>query len=132
MDTRSLIFAAAGELKKSAVYKTDLVAIRHILKTERSSTAVAVFHKGGGLRPHYHVEHDEIITFLTGKATFRIGDEITTVSANDVVVVPAGTVHATLEAEEECIVSAVFAPSFDLENEDRIFVDGQTSNRNLS
>jgi len=100
------------------------VSVEHIHRTERSSTVVALIQPGAGLRPHLHEHHDEIIVFLRGEATFRLGDELRQVGPNDVISVPAGTPHATLRAETECLLAAVFTPGFDLDDEDRVFVDG--------
>jgi mannose-6-phosphate isomerase-like protein (cupin superfamily) len=97
--------------------------VEHLYQTERSSTAIAIVEPGGGLRPHFHRHHDEIIIFLSGNGTFRIGDEIRPVKAQDVVVVPAGVVHATLHAETRIVLAAVFSPDFDLAQEDRVYVD---------
>jgi quercetin dioxygenase-like cupin family protein len=101
----------------------DQVTVTHVHHGERTSTVLAVIRPGGGLRPHLHREHDEIIVFLRGEATFRIGDETRRVRANDVITIPAGIVHATLRAETECVLAAVFSPGFDLSNEDRVFAD---------
>lgn len=99
------------------------VRVEHVHRTELSSTVFALVQPGAGLRPHLHEHHDEIIVFLRGEATFRLGDELRRVGPHDVISVPAGTPHATLRAETECLVAAVFTPGFDLDDEDRVFVD---------
>jgi quercetin dioxygenase-like cupin family protein len=123
MDYRSLMMAAQSVKDLRPTFKDELLTVTHIHSTERSSTVIAFIDPGGGLRPHFHREHDEIIVFLAGEAMFRLGDEIRHVVANDVISVPAGTIHATLRAETACILAAVFAPRFDLTNEDRVYVD---------
>jgi quercetin dioxygenase-like cupin family protein len=123
MDYRSLILAAHAAKDLKPAFKDELVTVTHIHCTNRSSTVIALIEPGGGLRPHFHRRHDEIIVFLAGKAMFRLGDEVRQVAANDVISVPAGTVHATLRAETPCLLAAVFAPGFELDNEDRVYVD---------
>jgi quercetin dioxygenase-like cupin family protein len=97
-----------------------LVFVQH---TERSSTAVARVRPGGGIKPHIHREHDEIITLLEGEAEFRIGDETRTVRAGETVSVPAGIVHAPFRSAGGCLFVTVFAPAFDPDAPDRHFVD---------
>ncbi len=97
--------------------------VTHLQRTERSTSAVCSIEAGGGLRPHIHHHHDEVIVFLEGEADFRLGDEIRQVRAGDVAVVPAGTAHATMNAATRVVIAAVFAPNFDPENEDREYVD---------
>ena len=123
MDYDSLIVAALSARDRQPTFQDDLVTVTHVHHSERSSTAIAFIRPGGGLRPHFHREHDEIIVFLAGEASFKIGDEIRQVSANDVISVPAGVVHATLCARTPCVLAATFAPRFDLINEDRVYVD---------
>ena len=60
---------------------------------------------------------------MEGEADFRLGDEVRRVSAGDVAVVPAGTIHATMNTATRVVIAAVFAPNFDPENEDREYVD---------
>ena len=123
MDHDSLIVAALAARGRKPSFEDEFVRVTHVHHTERSSTVIAFIRPGGGLRPHFHRHHDEIITFLAGEATFRIGDELRQVAANDVISAPAGVVHATLRAHTPCVLAAVFAPYFDLANEDRVYVD---------
>lgn len=123
MDYQSLLTNALAVAERDPDPADNLVTVTHVHHSDRSSTVVAVIRPGGGLRPHMHRDHDEIIVFLQGEATFRLGEETRRVRANDVISVPAGVVHATVRAETECVLAAVFAPSFDLVNEDRVYVD---------
>jgi mannose-6-phosphate isomerase-like protein (cupin superfamily) len=123
MDYDSLIVAALSVRNRQPTFQDDLVTVTHVHHSERSSTAIAFICPGGGLRSHFHREPDEIIVFLAGEASFRIGHEIRQVSANDIISVPAGVVHATLCARTPCILAATFAPRFDPINEDRVYVD---------
>jgi mannose-6-phosphate isomerase-like protein (cupin superfamily) len=126
-DPTSLI-VSASELAKTikvppAIHSGKLLAVEHLWQTERSNTAIAVIEPGGGLRPHFHRNHDEVIVFLSGHGIFRIGNEIRPIKAHDVVTVPAGVVHTTLRAETRIVLAAVFSPYFDLTNEDRVYVE---------
>jgi mannose-6-phosphate isomerase-like protein (cupin superfamily) len=126
-DPTSLIVSVPELARKMEVPATihlgKKLAVEHLWQTERSNTSMAVIEPGGGLRPHYHREHDEIIVFLSGNGLFRIGDQIHPVKAHDVVTVPAGVVHTTFRAETRIVLAAVFSPNFDLANEDRVYVE---------
>ena len=91
--------------------------------TERSSMAVVQIPPGGGLAPHYHQEHDELMIMVEGQCRFRLGDGELMASAGEVVAAPAGTVHAPVFSKDGCLMLAVFAPWFDTDNPDRIFVE---------
>jgi quercetin dioxygenase-like cupin family protein len=118
-----LITSAPTFVAKHPIPEGELRNVAHVHRSDRSSTAIASFEPGGGLRPHFHAEHDEVIVFLEGEADFRLGEAVTTVRAGDVVSIPAGVVHATIRARTHVLLAASFAPGFDLANEDRTYVD---------
>jgi mannose-6-phosphate isomerase-like protein (cupin superfamily) len=123
MDLDALLKTATAVARANPVPDGEPFRVTDVNLTPRSTTAIASIRAGGGLRPHIHHEHDEIIVFLEGEADFRIGDRSRLVRAGDVVTVPAGVVHATYNAHTDCLVAAVFAPFFDRANEDREYVD---------
>lgn len=92
----------------------------------RSSTVVAYWARGGGMKPHYHETHDEVLTVIEGSIDFRLGDEVRTIGPGEVVSVPAGVVHAPIHTREGCLMVSVFAPWFDSENPDRVFIEDAT------
>jgi quercetin dioxygenase-like cupin family protein len=120
---QELITPAAAFAAAHPIPEGELCHVVHVHHSDQSTTAIATFRPGGGLRPHFHAEHDEVIVYLEGEADFLLGDEVTTVRAGDVVSVPAGVVHATLRARTHLLIAATFAPGFDLVNEDRVYVD---------
>jgi quercetin dioxygenase-like cupin family protein len=91
--------------------------------TDRCSVVVAYFPPEGGMRPHLHETHDEIITLVEGRVEFRVGDQVRMLGPGDVVTVPAKTVHAPLHTPGGCTIVSVFAPEFDPDDPDRVFVD---------
>src|SRR5690606_25963885 len=91
--------------------------------TERSSTGIVDIKPGGGLAPHIHETHDEIITVLEGSVEFRFGDGTFLAGPGDVMAVPAGTVHGPVHSPDGCLMVSVFCPWFDPENPDRVFVE---------
>jgi quercetin dioxygenase-like cupin family protein len=119
----ALITSAATFTASNPIAEGELVQVVHVHGTEQSSTAIARIRPGGGTRPHFHAEHDEVLVYLEGEADFRLGDEVTTVHAGDVVSVPAGVAHGTIRARTAVLVAATLAPGFDVVNEDRIYVD---------
>jgi mannose-6-phosphate isomerase-like protein (cupin superfamily) len=63
---------------------------------------------GDAIPLHVH-RIEEVILFLSGHATERVGDEIFDVSAGDIVVIPAGAVHGTRNSGDvEVEIRAVF------------------------
>ena len=64
-----------------------------------------------------------IVTILEGSVEFRVGDDVFPVIEGDVIPVPAGTVHAPVHSAEGCLMISVFAPYFDPDNPDRVFID---------
>jgi quercetin dioxygenase-like cupin family protein len=118
-----LITSASRFVAEHPIPEGELRKVVHVHRSEQSSTAMASIEPGGGLRPHFHAEHDEVIVYLEGEADFRLGDEVITVRAGDVVSIPAGVVHATIRARTPVLMAATFAPGFDLANEDRVYVD---------
>ena len=119
----ALIANAYEVIADNPILDGETFRVTHLQRTGRSTSAVCSIEVGGGLRPHIHHHHDEIIIFLEGEADFRLGDEMRRVKAGDVAVVPAGTAHATMNAATRVVIAAVFAPNFDPEDEDREYVD---------
>jgi quercetin dioxygenase-like cupin family protein len=54
---------------------------------------------GGAFPAHSH-DHEEILYFLTGSGTYEVAGETGSVSPGDVLVIPAGALHA-FEASEQ-------------------------------
>lgn len=125
-DVEELIATARRVVGENPMPEGELCQVTQVHHGPRSSTVVAEIRVGGGLRPHVHDNHDEVIVFLEGEADFRIGDQMRRVAAGDVISVPAGVVHATVRARTPCLLAATFAPGFDPhpDREDRRYVDG--------
>ena len=73
-----------------------------------------------GIPLHIHKDHDEIIQLLDGEGEVVIGDEKKILKKGDVFFVPKGTPHALRFA---CIILSIYAPAFDTDNPDRIFLE---------
>lgn len=72
--------------------------------------------------PHIHQEHDEILYILKGEGEFRLGDRTLPFKAGHVVFIPAGMVHTPIVVGYLAALS-IYAPYFDPQNPDRIFVE---------
>ena len=73
-----------------------------------------------GIPLHIHKDHDEIIQLLDGEGEVVIGDETKILTKGDVFFVPKGTPHAL---RFKCIILSIYAPAFDTDNPDRIFLE---------
>jgi quercetin dioxygenase-like cupin family protein len=96
--------------------------VTEILRGEHAS--LNVWQMTGGMPPHFHRDHEEIIIVKSGTAAARIGDREVTMKAGDVILIPKGTVHGArvLLAEGEPFRGwSIFAPAFD--GKDRVLVD---------
>ena len=65
---------------------------------EETALLRGIVDPGGSFPPHSH-DREEVLYFLSGSATFTIGDETGSASAGDVIVIPAGALH-TFETTE--------------------------------
>jgi quercetin dioxygenase-like cupin family protein len=73
-----------------------------------------------GIPLHIHKDHDEIIQLLEGEGEVVIGDQKRILKRGDVFFVPKGTPHALRFG---CIILSIYAPAFDTNNPDRIFLE---------
>ena len=73
-----------------------------------------------GIPLHIHKDHDEIIQLLEGEGEVVIGDEKKILKKGDVFFVPKGIPHALRFG---CIILSIYAPAFDTDNPDRIFLE---------
>jgi quercetin dioxygenase-like cupin family protein len=73
---------------------------------------------GAGFAAHSH-DHEEIFYCLSGSCTYEIAGKGGSLSAGDVVVIPAGAIHA-IHASEELDAVAVFPAGY------KTFAPGET------
>ena len=106
--------------EKGPLKKDEPLRITWVGHTPRSSAGVAQI---GEVRPHIHKEHDEIIQVVDGDAEFLLEERRFRAGPGEVVYVPAGIVHAVRAASSACTFTTVFAPRFDPDRPDRVFVD---------
>jgi len=59
-----------------------------------TSQRITLLDGAGGATPHHHKTASEMFYIISGAADLLAGERVVTVSAGDLVVVPAGTVHA--------------------------------------
>lgn len=115
--------AHSAEVRLNNPAESNGLLLTWIRHTERSSTGVVDIAPGGGLAPHIHEHHDEVVTILHGEVEFRFGEDTLLVTAGDVISVPAGTTHAPVHSPSGCLMVSVFAPWFDPDEPDRVFVE---------
>lgn len=85
-----------------------------------STYSAFVIHIQNEVKPHYHQYHTEVISVLRGKAKMQMGDTVFTIRKNDVLVIPAGTVHSVRNLRKKPIkVLSIQTPHFD--GKDRIW-----------
>src|SRR5215468_937591 len=66
-----------------------------------SSQRITLLSGASGATPHHHTTASELFYVITGAAEMLAGERVVTVGAGDLVVVPAGTVHAFAAAAGE-------------------------------
>ncbi|HET8569221.1 MAG TPA: phosphoribosylformylglycinamidine synthase subunit PurS [Candidatus Limnocylindria bacterium] len=106
--------------EKGPLGPDEPVRITWVGHSPRSSAGVAQI---GEVRPHIHTEHDEIIQVIDGDAEFLLEERRLRAGPGEIVHVPAGIVHAVRAAAGACTFTTVFAPQFDPDRPDRVFVD---------
>ena len=73
-----------------------------------------------GIPSHIHKYHDEIIQIMEGEGKGIIGDVEANLKKGDVFFVPKGVSHAL---PFPCIILSIYAPAFDPDNPDRVFLE---------
>ncbi len=68
----------------------------------------------GPRMPHVHRHSAEVVYVVSGAGTAWEGDRATAVTAGDLIVIPAGTPHATVATGEDDLVLVCFFPHPDL------------------
>jgi mannose-6-phosphate isomerase-like protein (cupin superfamily) len=77
------------------------------------SLAEARVPAGGATVEHFHRESEEIYYFVSGSGRMRLGDEETSVSAGDCVVIPPGVRHKLWAADDaELVLLCCCAPAY--------------------
>jgi len=82
--------------------------------------AVQMADNVNGIPLHIHRYHDEIIQLMEGEGEVVIGDEKKNLKKGDVFFVPKGIPHALRFG---CIILSIYAPAFDTDNPDRVFLE---------
>ncbi len=86
------------DLKDAVAYADDSVVSKTLLKKDSGNVTLFSFDKGQGLSEHT-APFDAMVQILDGKAEIRIGGKEQTVSAGEMIVMPAQVPHA-LQAKE--------------------------------
>jgi len=78
---------------------------------ERFSAGVVKLEPGKGHQPHTHPDSDEILFVIRGEGEQEVADETRTIEAGDMVFVPEGVEHGTVNTGwESLLLLAVYAP----------------------
>ena len=78
---------------------------------ERFSAGVVQLEPGKGHERHTHPDSDEILYVVRGEGEQEVGDETRDVAAGDMVFVPEGVEHGTVNTGwEPLVLLAVYAP----------------------
>lgn len=88
----------------------------------KHATLTIVQAGAGGIKPHIHKEHDEIVCLFSGEAEFTIGDKTQNIKAGDLLYIPEGTVHFG-KFKADTVAVSIYAPWFDPNNPDRVWVE---------
>lgn len=100
--------------------KTGKTINRHFITEAGKMTAQVVSFSETENALHIQNNHDEILVIIDGNVDFKIGDETRQTQKNDLLYIPAGTLHGPLLKEGESFTAlSVFAPAFEF-NSDNI------------
>ncbi len=102
--------ASAPAFRSELLFATPRVSVHHTLLKER-------------LSPHFHLDHEETVIVLEGRARMLIGEAWHEIGPGSVTHVPLGVVHAVEPLGPGGFVGAVsiFSPPFD--GKDRVFLE---------
>ncbi len=90
----------------------ELVGTHSEAKNERHSVAHIILPPGTGAAKYYHPEAEESYTMISGTAHMLLGDEQTTITAGDCVVIKANTHHKIWnETDEDVVFIATCIPA---------------------
>lgn len=79
-------------------------AFRRVLFThEHTQVVLMTLKPGEDIGKEVHEDNDQVLTFVQGTVTAEVGGESKTVSAGDLVVVPAGTEHNFTNSGDEVV-----------------------------
>jgi mannose-6-phosphate isomerase-like protein (cupin superfamily) len=110
MPNHTLVRAADAEVLPASgiTLLADAASTGGVLTSNRSFMAEGT----DGAPPHFHNDAAELFFVLDGKLDVLLGEEIVTVTANDLLVVPAGLPHAFAPAAgASADVLFVYTPS---------------------
>ena len=118
-------FNLEEEVEREPLPKNQEMSMRFLKHLEFSGVNIAQLKSK--IDPHHHSDHDEIIVVIRGEHEFTVADETRKVKPGDLVVVPAGVPHG-VNAGKEYAVLSIYAPAWEEENPDRVFLEKKTSN----
>jgi len=82
-----------------------------VTEADRFSCGVVRLEPGKGHIRHNHPESEEILYFIEGKGLQTVGDEERECSAGELVHIPKGVEHSTINsADGELVIFAVYSP----------------------
>ena len=91
----------------------ELVGLYSEAKNENHSVAQITLPPGTGAAKHYHPEAEESYTMVSGTAQMFLGEEQTTITAGDCVVIKANMHHMILnETDEDVVFIATCVPAW--------------------
>ncbi|MEM0372457.1 MAG: cupin domain-containing protein [archaeon] len=95
--------------KRVPVVKSNDVYDIHDLELEHLTASVTVLHPGKQTRGHSHENIEEIYFFLKGRGKMLVGEEETSVSEGEMVMIPCGAFHRVInDSGEDMRFLAVF------------------------
>ena len=99
------------QLPARAVF--DAAKMRKIdcFRSPRLLVGLNCFEPGQSQAVHDHADADKFYLVVSGKASFRVGDDVATAAAGDLVMAPAGVAHGVERAFERTVVLVAMAPA---------------------
>ena len=105
-----------GQIIKTSSLAPDSTNYENIyvkkLYTDSLSSTFAIWVKNE-VKAHKHLDHSEVVTVISGKATMWVGSDSSIIKKGDVILIPKGTPHSVVTLGiKPLLVISVQAPQF--------------------
>ena len=117
---KQYFFNLEEELKNHPLPEDKDLMLRFLMHCKYSAANIA---QTRAVKYHIHKDHDEYIYILRGEHEFTVDGTTRKVKPGDLVIAPCGVPHSPTKLGPDYGALSIYAPDWDDENPDRLFVD---------